>query len=106
YDYGKSDKYLFYGIVEADITDSTMFTVGADVMRQDFGAFNAFGLPRYSNGDDIGLRRSFYLGGPDDRWLRKNNKQFIRLDQAIGTNWTLGIEASRAESKNYRQDMS
>lgn len=106
YDYGKSDKALFYGIVEADITDSTMFTVGADVMRQDFGAFNAFGLPRYSNGDDIGLRRSFYLGGPDDRWLRKNNKQFIRLDQAIGTNWTLGIEASRAESKNYRQDMS
>ncbi len=106
YDYGKSDKQLFYGIVEADITSSTMFTAGGDVMRQDFGTFNAFGLPRYSNGEDIGLPRSFYLGGPDDRWLRKSNKQFIRLDQAIGTNWTLGIEASRAESKNYRREMS
>ena len=106
YDYGKSDKQLFYGIVEADITSSTMFTAGGNVMRQDFGTFNAFGLPRYSNGEDIGLPRNFYLGGPDDRWLRKSNKQFIRLDQAIGTNWTLGIEASRAESKNYRREMS
>ena len=106
YDFGKSDKQLVYGIVEADVTDSTLLTFGADYTHQDFGSFNQFGLPRYSNGEDIGLRRSYYLGGPDDRWLRKNNKQFVRIDQAIGTNWTLGIEASRAQSKNYRRDMS
>ncbi|WP_350283929.1 TonB-dependent receptor plug domain-containing protein [Nitrosomonas sp.] len=91
YDFSKSDKALFYGIIEADITDSTMLTVGGDIMHQDFGGYNTFGLPRYSNGEDIGLRRSFYLGGPNDRWLRKNNRQFIRLDQAIGSNWTLGV---------------
>lgn len=106
YDYSKSDKTLFFGIVEADITNSTMLTVGGDILHQDFDGINTFGLPRYSNGEDINLRRSYYLGGPDDRWLRKNNKQFVRLDQAIGTNWTLGIEASRAESNNYRRDMS
>ena len=106
YDYSKSDKTLFFGIVEADITNSTMLTVGGDILHQNFDGINTFGLPRYSNGEDIGLRRSYYLGGPDDRWLRKNNKQFVRLDQAIGTNWTLGIEASRAESNNYRRDMS
>ncbi|WP_350283355.1 TonB-dependent siderophore receptor, partial [Nitrosomonas sp.] len=105
YDYGKSDKYLFYGIVEADVTDSTLLTVGADVMRQDQGGYMSWGLPRYSNGEDLGLRRSFYFGGPDDRWLKKNNKQFVRLDQAIGTNWTLGIEASRAESRNSRTNL-
>ena len=106
YDYGKSDKQLLYGIIEADITDSTMFTVGGDVMRQDFGAYSPYGLPRYSNGADIGLPRSYYLGTPDDRWLRKNNKQFVRIDQTIGTDWTLGIEASRAESRNFRNDMN
>lgn len=106
YDYGKSNKYLLYGIVEADITDSTMLTFGANVMRQDFGAFNAYGLPRYSNGADIGLPRSFYLGGSNDRWLRNNNKQFVRIDQELGPNWTLGIEASRAESRNLRRDVS
>jgi len=86
YDFGKSDKQLVYGVVEADVTDSTLLTFGADYTHQDFGSFNQFGLPRYSNGEDIGLRRSYYLGGPDDRWLRKNNKQFVRIDQAIGTN--------------------
>lgn len=106
YDYGKSDKQLLYGIIEADITNSTMLTIGGDIMRQDYDAFNYGGLPRYSNGEDIGLPRSFYLGGPEDRWLRKNNKQFIRIDQAIGTDWTLGIEASRAQSKNFRRDLS
>jgi len=106
YDFGKNEKYLFYGIAEADITASTLLTFGADYMHQDQDGYNLFGLPRYSNGEDIGLRRSYYLGGPDDHWLRKDNKQFIRIDQALGTNWTLGIEASRLESNNLRRDMS
>ena len=98
YDVAKSDKYLFYGIVEADITNSTLLTVGGDFMHQDGAAWrNA--LPRYSNGEDIGLPRSTSFITSDDRWDRKNNKQFIRLDQAIGTDWTLSIEASRAHSK-------
>ncbi len=103
YDYGQSDKHLLYGIVEADITDSTMLTVGGDVMRQDYSGYDPYGLPRYSDGTDIGLARSFSRGGPDDRWLRRSNKQFVRIDQMIGTDWTLGIEASRAESKDIRK---
>ena len=98
YDVAKSDKYLFYGIVEADITNSTLLTLGGDFMRQDSTNWR-YGLPRYSNGADISLPRSTFFGGPDDRWVRNNNKQFIRIDQTIGTDWTLGIEASRAHSK-------
>ncbi|WP_319796572.1 TonB-dependent siderophore receptor [Nitrobacter sp.] len=106
YKYAKSKKYLLYGIVEADVTDSTMLTVGSNVMHQNFDGYNLFGLPRYSNGADIGLPRNFYLGGPDDHWLRNNTKHFVRIDQELGTNWTLGIEASRGLSKNNRRDMS
>lgn len=106
YDYGKSNKYLLYGIIEADITDSTMLTIGANVMRQDFDAFNYLGLPRYSNGDDIGLPRSFSLAGSNDRFLTNNNKQFVRIDQEIGQNWTLGIEAARAQSNVFRRDIA
>ena len=98
YDIAKNDKYLFYGIIEADITNSTLLTVGGDFMRQD-GTNWREGLPRYSNGADLGLPRSTFFSTNDDRWLRKNNKLFIRLDQAIGTDWTLGIEASRMHSK-------
>jgi len=106
YDFGKSDKALFYGIVEADITNSTMLSIGGNFMRQDYGAYNHWGLPRYSNGDDIGLRRSFSLAGPDSRFLRKNNQQFIRVEQAIGADWTLSVEASRAESRNFHREIA
>jgi len=103
YDVAKSDKYLFYGIVEADITSSTLLTVGSDFMHQDNTVWR-FGLPRYSNGEDISLPRSTFFGTNDDHWDRKNNKQFIRIDQAIGTDWILGIEASRAHSNVDQRD--
>ena len=103
YDVANSNKYLFYGIVEADITNSTLLTLGGDFSREDSTHWR-FGLPRYSNGEDIGLPRSTFFGTDDDRWLRKNNKQFLRIDQAIGTDWTLGIEASRAQSKVAQRD--
>jgi TonB-dependent siderophore receptor len=106
YKYAKSKKHLLYGIVEADVTDSTMLTVGSSVMRQNFDGYNLFGLPRYSNGADIGLPRDFYLGGPDDRWLRNNTSHFVRIDQQLGSDWTFGVEASRAKSNNNRRDMS
>lgn len=103
YDVAKSDKYLFYGIIEADITNSTLLTLGGDFMRHDSTHWRN-GLPRFSDGADLNLPRGTFFGTNDDRWLRNNNKQFIRLDQAIGTDWTLGIEASRAESKINQRD--
>lgn len=103
YDVANSNKYLFYGIVEADITNSTLLTLGVDFSREDSTHWR-FGLPRYSNREDIGLPRSTFFGTDDDRWLRKNNKQFLRIDQAIGTDWALGIEASRAQSKVAQRD--
>ncbi|GEC17403.1 TonB-dependent siderophore receptor [Nitrobacter winogradskyi] len=98
YNVAKSNKYLLYGIVEADVTDSTMLTFGSDVMRQD-GSNWRYGLPRFSNGADIGLPRSTFLAPDENRWLRTTTKQFVRLDQELGDKWTLGIEASRAHSK-------
>ncbi|MBN9147726.1 MULTISPECIES: TonB-dependent receptor [unclassified Nitrobacter] len=98
YDVAKSNKYLLYGIIEADITDSTMLTFGSDVMRED-GTTMRRGLPRFSDGADLALPRSTFFGTDDDRWLRNSNRQFVRLDQELGEKWTLGIEASRAHSK-------
>jgi TonB-dependent siderophore receptor len=97
YDVAKSNKYLLYGIIEADVTDNTMLTFGSDVMRQD-GSNWRYGLPRFSNGADIGLPRSTFLAPDENRWRKNTTKQFVRLDQELGDKWTLGIEASRAHS--------
>lgn len=103
YDVANSNKQLAYGIVEADITDGTMLTIGGDVLHQDSTNWR-YGLPRYTNGQDIGLPRSTFFGTNDDRWDRRSTKQFLRIDQAIGADWTLGIEASRAQSKVRQTD--
>lgn len=103
YDVANSDKALFYGIIEADITDNTLLTIGGNYMRQD-GTYMRYSVPRYSNGDDLGMPRSTFLGTADDQWLRENNNQFIRIDQTIGNDWSLSVEASRNESDNTRKD--
>ncbi|ABA03924.1 secretin/TonB [Nitrobacter winogradskyi Nb-255] len=105
YNHGKSNRYLLYGIIEADITDSTMLTFGANVMRQDQAGFFR-GLPRYANGDDLGLPRSFSLNRPEDTWLLNNNMMFIRLDQELAPNWTLGVEATRSINEIFRRDLT
>lgn len=103
FDVANSKKYLLYGIIEADVTDSTMLTFGSDVTHQNSTHWRN-GLPRFSNGVDLGLPRSTFFGTDDDRWDRKNNRQFVRIDQELGERWTLGIEASRAHSKVNQRD--
>ncbi|WP_347263532.1 TonB-dependent siderophore receptor [Nitrobacter sp.] len=105
YNHGTSNRYLLYGVIEADITDSTMLTFGANVIRQDQAGFFR-GLPRYANGDDLGLPRSFSLNRPEDRWLLNNNTMFVRLDQELAPNWTLGVEASRSINTIFRRDLT
>lgn len=72
YKYAKSRKHLLYGIVEADVTDSTMLTVGNSILRQNFDGYNLFGLPRYSNGADIGLPRNWPSAQLLPRWSRRS----------------------------------
>ncbi|MBW7903215.1 MAG: TonB-dependent siderophore receptor [Rhodocyclaceae bacterium] len=103
YDHAKSDKQVFYGIVEADVSDSTMLTFGAHHNRHD-ATYWSFGIPRYSNGDDLRLPRSFFGNSVDDNTLRKRNSIFARVDQAIGKDWSLGVEVSRTHTDSYRLD--
>ncbi|THF62618.1 TonB-dependent siderophore receptor [Pseudothauera rhizosphaerae] len=103
YDHADSDKQVFYGIVEADVTDSTMLTIGAHYDRHD-ATFWSFGIPRYSNGDDLRLSRSFFGNSSDDNTDRKRRSFFARIDQKFGSDWSLGIEMSRTKTDSYRLD--
>lgn len=97
YDYSDSNKKLFYGIAEADITNSTLLTVGGHIQNDKDGYYVGNGLPRYSNGDDLKLPRSTYLGTLYDRYKRNDNDLFIRIGQKIGADWKLNIEAARGK---------
>ncbi len=103
YDVSHADKHLVYGVVDLALAARTSLTLGGHYSRED-ATYMRYGLPRYSNGDDIGLPRSFFLGTKDDRYLSKNNALFARLDHAWGRDWSLAVEASRLASDNARQD--
>lgn len=103
YEVSHSDKPLIYGIADMKLGEQTLLSIGGNYSRED-ATYMRYGLPRYSNGDDIGLPRSFFLGTDDDTYLSKNGALFVRLEHAFNENWALNAEANYFKSNNYRKD--
>lgn len=59
---------LLYGIVEADLSDDTTLTMSLRRQEQVINGYSIYGLPRYSNGQSLGLSRSTNLA---QKWNRK-----------------------------------
>ncbi|WP_220814892.1 TonB-dependent siderophore receptor [Pseudomonas paralcaligenes] len=96
-----SDRKLFHGVLEADITDSTLFTIG--YTRDRFNAADqTYGLPRYSDGSDLGLSRSVFLAGNHDEMIRDRDSVYARIEQRLSEDWTATVDAIYANQKQYR----
>ena len=83
-----TEKPLLYGIVEADISDSTMLTLGGSYDKvKETGTGD--GLPRYSTGRDVHLPRSTWYT-TDQAWTDSYNRDwFAKLDHAFNQDWKL-----------------
>lgn len=86
----------FYGTLEADLTDSTLLIVGASYEKSKHRGF-IMGLPRYSDGGDLGLPRSTSLGTDWSRGESTNTEIFARLEQQLGEKWKLSASATRTQ---------
>lgn len=96
-----SDRKLFHGVLEADLTDSTLFTIG--YTRDRFNAADqTYGLPRYSDGSDLGLSRSVFLAGSHDEMIRDRDSVYARIEQRLSADWTATVDAIHANNKQYR----
>lgn len=94
YDTVSTEKSVLYGVLEADLTDSTLFTVGTSFEQFDRnGLF--FGLPRYSTGADLKLARSTCLctdwSGREDEM----REMFARVEQQLGERWKLKLNVGQ-----------
>src|SRR5262249_24416985 len=67
YELAKDNKTLFYGILDYDLTPTTLLTGGISITLQDSVPWDG-GLPRYQNGDDLRLPRESSLVLPWNRW--------------------------------------
>lgn len=94
YDTVSTEKSVLYGVLEADLSDSTLFTVGTSFEQVDReGLF--WGLPRYSTGADLKLTRSSCLctdwsGREDDM-----REMFARVEQQLGERWKLKLNVGQ-----------
>ncbi|WP_341646665.1 TonB-dependent siderophore receptor [Thauera sp. SDU_THAU2] len=98
-DYSKN-KQLFYGVVEADITERTKVTLGLEHQKNEFdGQMFYMGFPLwYSDGTRTDLPRSFNSGSRDNSLDIRSTTVFATLDQKLAGDWKLKISANGMRS--------
>ena len=92
YDTAKSRTGVLYGVLAADIGPQTVLTLG--VSHEKLRATPFFqGLPSYSNGADLHLRRSTYLAADWNRWKSAQTSAFAELAHRFDADWSLKVTA-------------
>ncbi|HMN43773.1 MAG TPA: TonB-dependent siderophore receptor [Povalibacter sp.] len=98
YDVAEQDKVVLYGVLEADVTDRTLLTVGA-TYEDDDQRPNFIGLPRYATGDDPRLPRDTCLCSLDGYWNRQATDVFLGLEQILSAQWNLKLNLTRRDTE-------
>lgn len=89
-DYFKQEKTVLYGILEADLTDKTLLSVGMDYQKSDPKGSSSSGLPLfYSDGQqtNFGPQRNAAARWANDQIEAYN--LFANLEQQLGQDWKL-----------------
>ncbi|WP_416466696.1 TonB-dependent siderophore receptor [Pseudomonas sp. LFS044] len=88
------EKQAFYGVVEWDITDSTMLTVGAEYQEMDNEGAGNHGFPMYnSDGSHFSPSRSFNSASDWSYHKRRTKTVFTTLEQQLDNGWQLKLNA-------------
>ncbi|MDO7243906.1 TonB-dependent siderophore receptor [Acinetobacter pittii] len=96
-----SEKNGFAGIIEADLTDSTLLTAGYSQEQNKPNANNWGALPLLNaNGKQISYDRS-YNPNPDwAHWDNETQNAFVELKQKINDQWTAKLTYNYLDTKH------
>lgn len=96
-----SEKNGFAGIIEADLTDSTLLTAGYSQEQNKPNANNWGSLPLLdANGKQISYDRS-YNPNPDwAHWDNETQNAFVELKQKINDQWTAKLTYNYLDTKH------
>ena len=89
-----NERGLLYGIVEADLADSTTLTVGSS-MQNDNNTKSWGGIPSAADGSDLNLSRSTYLGNTWDYWDQHSTFAFAGLEHRLDNGWKLNLTVNK-----------
>jgi outer-membrane receptor for ferric coprogen and ferric-rhodotorulic acid len=94
YDVAKDKRLVFFATADLDITPTTTLTSGISYTWQK-SVPNVFGLPRYENGEDIGLPRSTCFCALWNRADIVDRNIFVQIEQKIGNSWNFSVKLNR-----------
>ncbi|MHA6193815.1 TonB-dependent siderophore receptor [Pseudomonas wadenswilerensis] len=84
----KTKAPLLYGIVEADLSDDTTLTMSLRREEKRVDGYSIWGLPRYSNGQNLDISRSTTLVQDWNHLNTNVTETFVELDHRFNENWT------------------
>lgn len=99
YDNADSRTGVLYGVLSYDLGTATTLTGG--VSYEELRSTPFFhGLPHYTNGDDIGLKRSTSLSQDWNRWNGKQTTVFAELAHRFNQDWSLKLTGTSTQESN------
>ncbi|WP_438282397.1 TonB-dependent siderophore receptor [Pseudomonas alabamensis] len=94
-----SQREVAYGILEADLTDSTTLAVGYDYQNKHVQGASWGTVPYWmADGSRANLPRSTNLAAPWSSWPLEDHTVFATLDQRLGEDWLLKAAYTRRDS--------
>lgn len=103
-DYFKPKKDILYGVLEADLTDTTLFRIGVDHQKNDPRGSTGSGFPLFY---DTGTQTDFPVStSAGARW--NTNKMevtntFMSLEQKLPNEWSLNVAGNYMDGRRSGQ---
>ncbi|WP_130466497.1 TonB-dependent siderophore receptor [Corticibacter populi] len=98
YDVAHNEKKVANGVLEYDLTSSTVVSLGVSRTWQDALPF-AGGLPRYIDGSDLRLSRDTCLCFPWNSYDFDTTEFYGMVEQELGPNWNLKLNVTRTKQE-------
>lgn len=96
-DHRSTERPAFYGVIEADLGERTLFTLGGSFNRRNETGGGS-GLPRYADGRALDLKRSASLTQP---WAYKDSDEsevFAQFAHTFANGWALKLNLTHSET--------
>jgi outer membrane receptor for ferric coprogen and ferric-rhodotorulic acid len=93
----ESDHELFYGVVDADLSESTTLTLGA-YRQKNHTNYIWGGLPMARGGGHLGLPRDTFLGHDWEYSDDRTTGYFATLEHGFANDWSLRLAAMQSKT--------
>jgi len=105
-DHYENEKQVFYGVLEADLSEDTMITLGVDSMDYDPEGSTWGGVPLfYSDGGIADLDRDTNPATDWSRWAQDARTAFVNLEHQFNSGW-YGKLAYTYQENNYDAELA